>query len=248
MVESGGMSIGLIRCIFCSSTAGQPEAVPASLFSACNRVNKYHCLPLRLGPSRWLSPGEALSAPLQLCHVPVIRLSALYTNNPPWCFESAAGSENKLRLEAAASSQGAGLLLVVTTRALGGLCSLLEHLMASPRDVLQPQSEASDHLISLAWKPSSGKSWVMETWCGWVLSGLRSTMLSTHSPAITSGCVLMSFLVHLEDNGRSKAAVNWNLTESELQTKLGRPGWSPEHHVAFRPTFNYFSISKRECL
>lgn len=31
-------------------------------------------------------------------------------------------------------------------------------LMASPRDVLQPQSEASDHLISLAWKPSSGKS------------------------------------------------------------------------------------------
>lgn len=118
------------------------------------------------------------------------------------------GSENKLGLEAAASSQGAGLLLVVTTRALGGLCSLLEHLMASPRDVLQPQSEASDHLISLAWKPSSGKSWVMETWCGWVLSGLRSTMLSTHSPAITSGCVLMSFLVHLEDNGRSKAAVN----------------------------------------
>lgn len=88
MVESRGMSISLISCIFFSSEAGHLGSAPDSLFLACNRVNKYQSLLVRPGPSRWLSPGIALSTPLQLYHVPVIRLSALYSNNPLQYFEN----------------------------------------------------------------------------------------------------------------------------------------------------------------
>lgn len=86
--QSRGMSISLIWCVFFSSEAGHLGSAPDGLFLACNRVNKYHSLLVRPGPSRWLSPGTALSTPLQLYHVPVIRLSALYSNNPLQYFEN----------------------------------------------------------------------------------------------------------------------------------------------------------------
>lgn len=79
--------------IFCSSAMGQPGAGPASLFLTCSRVNKHHSLFVRPGQGDDIPLGK-LCQPFFISAIfPLIRLSALHTNNPCWHLGSVCESQ-----------------------------------------------------------------------------------------------------------------------------------------------------------